>query len=169
MDKRRPFLLRRKGKIQRCRWWVRNKPTSSWQTERYIFLVATFILNSYLCRFRKLDHICILSPKKKSSEEGAKILSGHVDLGRLSVCFVPRQKKQGSHIYYRLKMISVQFLLQCRMEILIFGVWACSTVRVFRLAQPVLANLLAVFFIYDKLSDQWHVSVPPCHQNSDGW
>ena len=22
---------------------------------------------------------------------------------------------------------------------------------------------------YDKLSDQWHVSVPPCHQNSDGW
>ena len=24
-------------------------------------------------------------------------------------------------------------------------------------------------WIYDKLSDHWHVSVPLCHQNSDGW
>ena len=29
--------------------------------------------------------------------------------------------------------------------------------------------LIYIKLVYDKLSDQWHVSVPPCHQNSDGW
>ena len=31
------------------------------------------------------------------------------------------------------------------------------------------ASITSLDTTYDKLSDQWHVSVPPCHQNSDGW